>query len=158
MKIRFRESYILIHVVRLSVCLWPLDAQTKGPLDAERSDEKKKSDRWTQREVTGRRCHDRRMQSVRASKSRNHDSGPRRTGLSFFFFFFFFRPKVPWSMLFRILGYGFQDMVFGTWDLNFGAWKILGYGFQDMVFWTWDLNFGACIFTLAVSKIETWKL
>jgi hypothetical protein len=43
----------------------------------------------------------------------------------------------------EILGYGFQDMVFETWDLNFGAWKILGYGFQDMVFWTWDLNFGA---------------
>jgi hypothetical protein len=34
-------------------------------------------------------------------------------------------------------------MVFGTWDLNFGAWEILGYGFQDMVFGTWDLNFGA---------------
>jgi len=33
--------------------------------------------------------------------------------------------------------------------------KILGYGFQDMVFRTWDLNFGAWIFTLAVSKIET---
>jgi hypothetical protein len=27
-----------------------------------------------------------------------------------------------------------------------------------MVFRTWDLNFGAWIFTLAVSKIETWKL
>jgi hypothetical protein len=27
-----------------------------------------------------------------------------------------------------------------------------------MVFKTWDLNFGAWIFTLAVSKIETWKL
>jgi hypothetical protein len=25
-------------------------------------------------------------------------------------------------------------MVFGTWDLNFGAWEILGYGFQDMGF------------------------
>jgi hypothetical protein len=25
----------------------------------------------------------------------------------------------------------------------FGAWEILGYGFQDMVFGTWDLNFGA---------------
>jgi hypothetical protein len=37
----------------------------------------------------------------------------------------------------------------------FGAWEILGYGFQDMVFRTWDLNFGAWIFTLAVSKIET---
>jgi len=34
-------------------------------------------------------------------------------------------------------------MVFKTWDLNFGAWKILGYGFQDIVFRTWDLNFGA---------------
>jgi hypothetical protein len=34
-------------------------------------------------------------------------------------------------------------MVFGTWDLNFGAWENLGYGFQDMVFGTWDLNFGA---------------
>jgi hypothetical protein len=43
----------------------------------------------------------------------------------------------------EILGYGFQDMVFETWDLNFGAWEILGYGFQDMVFGTWDLNFGA---------------
>jgi len=38
------------------------------------------------------------------------------------------------------------------------TWEILGYGFQDMVFRTWDLNFGASIFTLAVSKIETWKL
>jgi len=37
----------------------------------------------------------------------------------------------------------------------FGAWEILGYGFQDMVFKTWDLNFGAWIFTLVVSKIET---
>jgi hypothetical protein len=27
-----------------------------------------------------------------------------------------------------------------------------------MVFRTWDLNFGAWIFTLAVSKTETWKL
>jgi hypothetical protein len=36
----------------------------------------------------------------------------------------------------EILGYGFQDMVFRTWDLNFGAWEILGYGFQDMVFKT----------------------
>ncbi len=48
-----------------------------------------------------------------------------------------------------------QDMVFRTWDLNFGAWEILGYGFQDMIFKTWDLNFGAWIFTLAVSKTET---
>jgi len=23
------------------------------------------------------------------------------------------------------------------------TWEILGYGFQDMVFRTWDLNFGA---------------
>ncbi len=37
----------------------------------------------------------------------------------------------------------------------FGAWEILGYGFQDMVFRTWDLNFGAWIFTLTVSKIKT---
>jgi hypothetical protein len=36
-----------------------------------------------------------------------------------------------------------------------GGWEILGYGFQDMVFETWDLNFGAWIFTLAVSKTET---
>jgi hypothetical protein len=43
----------------------------------------------------------------------------------------------------EILGYGFQDMVFGTWDLNFGAWEILGYDFQDMIFGTWDLNFRA---------------
>jgi hypothetical protein len=43
----------------------------------------------------------------------------------------------------EILGYGFQNMVFRTWDLNFGAWEILGYGFQNMVFRTWDLNFGA---------------
>jgi hypothetical protein len=49
-------------------------------------------------------------------------------------------------------------MVFGTWDLNFGAWEILGYGFQDMVFKTWDLNFGSWIFTLVVSKTETQKL
>jgi hypothetical protein len=55
----------------------------------------------------------------------------------------------------KILGYGFQDMLFRTWDLNFGAWEILGYGFQDMVFRTWDLNFGAWIFTLVVSKTET---
>jgi hypothetical protein len=55
----------------------------------------------------------------------------------------------------EILGYGFQDMVFGTWDLNFRAWEILGYGFQDMVFETWDVNFEAWIFTLAVSKTKT---
>jgi hypothetical protein len=35
------------------------------------------------------------------------------------------------------------------------GYYILGYGFQDMVFRTWDLNFGAWIFTLAVSKTET---
>jgi hypothetical protein len=51
------------------------------------------------------------------------------------FFFFFSRPKLPRTY------YGFQDIVFGTWDLNFGAWEVLGYGFQDMVFKTWDLNF-----------------
>jgi hypothetical protein len=55
----------------------------------------------------------------------------------------------------EILGYGFQDMVFKTWDLNFGAWEILGYGLQDMAFKTWDLNFGAWIFTLVISKTET---
>jgi hypothetical protein len=50
------------------------------------------------------------------------------------------------------------------WSLHPGfprpkkTWEILGYGFQDMVFRTWDLNFGAWIFTLMVSKIETWKL
>jgi hypothetical protein len=36
-------------------------------------------------------------------------------------------------------------MVFGTWDLNFGACEILGYGFQDMIFKTWDPNFGTWI-------------
>ncbi len=61
----------------------------------------------------------------------------------------------PGKKTWEILGYGFQDMVFRTWDLNFGAWEILGYGFHDMVFRTWDLNFGAWIFTLAISKIET---
>jgi hypothetical protein len=66
-----------------------------------------------------------------------------------FFFFFFFRPKLPRTY------YGFQDMVFEIWDLNFGAWEILGYGFQDMIFKTSDLNFGAWIFTLVVSKTET---
>jgi len=35
------------------------------------------------------------------------------------------------------------------------TWEILGYGFQDMVFRTWDLNFGAWIFTLAVSETGT---
>jgi hypothetical protein len=60
------------------------------------------------------------------------EGGPRRV----FFFFFFYRPKMPRTY------YGFQDMVFETWDLNFGACEILGYGFQDMVFKTWDPNFG----------------
>jgi hypothetical protein len=51
-------------------------------------------------------------------------------------------------------------MVFRTWFSKLGIstlgpWKILGYDFQDMVFRTWDLNFGAWIFTLAVSKTET---
>jgi hypothetical protein len=49
------------------------------------------------------------------------------------FFFISSRPKLPVDAVPEILGYGFQDMVFKTWDLNFGAW----------------------IFTLAVSKIET---
>jgi hypothetical protein len=52
------------------------------------------------------------------------------------FLFFFYRPKLPRTY------YGFQDMVFGTWDLNFGAWEILGYGFQDMVFKTWFSRLG----------------
>ncbi len=39
----------------------------------------------------------------------------------------------PGKKTWEILGYDFQDMVFRTWDLNFGAWEILGYGFQDMV-------------------------
>jgi len=48
-----------------------------------------------------------------------------------------------------------------TWSLHSGfprpkkTWEILGYDFKDMVFRTWDLNFGAWIFTLAVSKTET---
>jgi hypothetical protein len=46
--------------------------------------------------------------------------------------------------------HGFQDLGSQLW-----AWEILGYGFQDMVFRTWDLNFKACIFILAVSKTET---
>jgi hypothetical protein len=35
------------------------------------------------------------------------------------------------------------------------AKKTWEHDFQDMVFRTWDLNFGAWIFTLAVSKTET---
>jgi hypothetical protein len=51
-------------------------------------------------------------------------------------------------------------MVFKTWFSGLGIstlgpGEILGYGFQNMVFRTWDLNFGAWIFTLAVSKTET---
>jgi hypothetical protein len=36
-------------------------------------------------------------------------------------------------------------MVFGTWDLNFGAWEILVYGFQDLgsQFWGLDFHTGA---------------
>jgi hypothetical protein len=45
------------------------------------------------------------------------------------------RPKKTWE----ILGYDFQDMVFKTWDLNFGAWEILGYGFQDLGSQLWGL-------------------
>jgi hypothetical protein len=86
-------------------------------------------------------------------------------------FFFFLPPKLPrayygfqdmvfgtWDLNFgawEILEYSFQNMVFKTWDFNFGAWEILEYSFQNMVFKTWDLNFGAWIFTLAVSKTET---
>jgi hypothetical protein len=47
----------------------------------------------------------------------------------------------PGKKTWEILGYGFQDMVFRTWNLNFGAWEILGCDFQDMVFRTWGLNF-----------------
>jgi hypothetical protein len=47
----------------------------------------------------------------------------------------------PGKKTWEILGYGFQDMVFKTWNLNFGAWEILGCDFQDMVFRTWGLNF-----------------
>jgi hypothetical protein len=65
------------------------------------------------------------------------------------------RARRPVKKTREIFGYGFQDMVFRTWDLNFGAWEILGYDFQDMVFRTWDLNFGAWIFTLAISKTKT---
>jgi hypothetical protein len=49
----------------------------------------------------------------------------------------------------KIFGHDFQDVgssVFG--DLEFAlrvskTQKDLGYGFQDMVFKTWDFNFGA---------------
>ncbi len=102
--------------------------------------------------------------SVRPSRCRSwfqdldERTGPDLESLGYGFQDMVFR---TWDLNFgacEILGYGFQDMVFKTWDLNFGAWEILGYGFQDMVFKTWDLNFGAWIFTFAVSKIETWKL
>jgi len=43
-------------------------------------------------------------------------------------------------MTWEILEYGFQDMVFRTWDLNFGAWEILGYGFQDLGSQLWGLG------------------
>jgi hypothetical protein len=164
-------SYILSHYVRLFVRLWPLDtpldAQTKWPLDAERSDGKKKSDRWTQREVTGRsdgkkksdrwtqrevtgrREKWRRMRSVRASRSRIEVSRPRRTGPFFFLFFFalYCRRRRCCS------GHGFRDMVFGTWDLNFEAWIFTlavskTRGFQDRnlkTFKTWILGCGTSI-------------
>jgi len=47
----------------------------------------------------------------------------------------------PGKKTWEILGYGFQDMVFRTWDLNFGAWEILGYGFQDLGSQLWGLDF-----------------
>jgi hypothetical protein len=47
----------------------------------------------------------------------------------------------PGKKTWEILGYGFQDMVFRTWDLNFGAWEILGYGFQDLRSQLWGLDF-----------------
>jgi len=36
--------------------------------------------------------------------------------------------------------------------------RVSGRSGRALVFKTWDLNFGAWIFTLAVSKTETWKL
>ncbi len=61
----------------------------------------------------------------------------------------------------RTVGFGNQAAsarAHGTWFSGLGI-STLGPGkFQDMVFRTWDLNFGAWIFTLAVSKTETWKL
>jgi hypothetical protein len=53
----------------------------------------------------------------------------------------------------EILGYGFQNMVFTAWDLNFGAWEILGYDFQNVIFKMWDLNFGTWIFTRGLHMI-----
>jgi hypothetical protein len=49
--------------------------------------------------------------------------------------FFFLKKKISRPKLPRTY-YGFHDMVFGTRDLNFGAWEILGYDFHDMVFKT----------------------
>jgi hypothetical protein len=85
---------------------------------------------------------------VRPMRSRNPVLRPRRTDGHGFFFFF------PLALNYRrccsenfriggweILGYGFQDMVFRTWDLNFGAWEILGYGFQDLGSQLWGLGF-----------------
>jgi len=46
----------------------------------------------------------------------------------------------PGKKTWEILGYGFQDMVFKTWDFNFGAWEILGYGFQDLGSQLWGLG------------------
>jgi hypothetical protein len=40
-----------------------------------------------------------------------------------------------------------------TWEI-FKTW-FSRHGFRDLVFKTWDLNFGAWIFTFAVSKTET---
>jgi hypothetical protein len=101
-------------------------------------------DHWTQREATGKRkvtggCREkwRRMRSVRASRSRIDVSGPRRTRLFFFFFFLalYCRRRRCCS------GHGFGGMVFGTWDLNFRAWKILGYGFPHLGSQLWGLDF-----------------
>jgi hypothetical protein len=58
----------------------------------------------------------------------------------------------------RTVGFGNQaasTRAHGTWFSGLGI-STLGPGkFQDMVFRTWDLIFGAWIFTLAVSKTET---
>jgi hypothetical protein len=58
----------------------------------------------------------------------------------------------------RTVGFGNQAAsarAHGTWFSGLGI-STLGPGkFQDMVFRTWDLIFGAWIFTLAVSKTET---
>jgi hypothetical protein len=50
--------------------------------------------------------------------------------------------------------YGFQDMVFGTWDLNFGALEILGYGFRDLGSQLWGLgNFRIWFSGLGISTL-----